>query len=59
MASYRYGYKTNILGEWWYAIEKRFLFIWIEAYTPYTEEEMMDIVKQLKNNGNIVFKEGC
>lgn len=57
MKSYRYGIKTNIMGFHWYTIERRILgFIWIEDYKFSKKEEMLKIVEDLKQKGNICIK---
>lgn len=56
MKTYRCCRMTNIWGDVWYTIEKRWLFGWA-TYTSFrSREEMERIANRLEELGNIVIK---
>jgi len=56
MKTYRYGYKKNLMGNSWFSIERKFLFVWIEVFTFSKKDTMMEVVNQIKNGGNIIYE---
>lgn len=54
MKTYRYGIKENLLGDSWYCIQRKTWIGWLDYMTYLTKEEMLDVVRQLKNKPNTI-----
>lgn len=56
MKTYRYGLFETILGDTFYVIERKTWFGWFRDSAFDDEETMLDVAKQLKEKGHIVYK---
>ena len=56
MAKYRYGVMSNIVGNQWYQVQKKWMGIWFDDKSFSDIEDLMGYVDHLIENRHIVFR---